>query len=165
MLGRATGWCCPERSPAFGSALGSALGAIVVSALTPGWAVVSDGLGYCSVGGVALVVSTPVGGTVVVVSYPVSGVIDVSAGAGVVGAAVVSTGAAMVVSAGWVTAVVSPRSGAAPVSSSDLLWHAARVAAAARIQRVFICSLLVATNALPAKGFVADVRQPRACLD
>ncbi len=37
--------------------------------------------------------------------------------------------------------VLSPRSGAAPVSSAPRLWHAANVAAAARIQRVFIvCS-------------------------
>ena len=36
-----------------------------------------------------------------------------------------------------VTAVVSPRSGAAPVSS-DLLWQAAKVAAAASIQIIFM---------------------------
>jgi hypothetical protein len=59
-----------------------------------------------------------------------------------------------------VTAVVSPRFGAAPVSS-DRLWHAAKVAAAARIQSVFISSLLVATESCP-RGLVADVRQLRA---
>jgi hypothetical protein len=37
------------------------------------------------------------------------------------------------------TIVLSPRSGAAPVSS-DRLWQAAKVAAAARIQRVFMIS-------------------------
>ena len=56
-----------------------------------------------------------------------------------------------------------PRSGAAPVSSARL-WQAAKVAAAARIQRVFMSSLLVATGALPARGVVADIRQLRACV-
>jgi hypothetical protein len=39
---------------------------------------------------------------------------------------------------GVVVIVVSPRSGAAPVSSFGRLWQAAKVAAAARIQRVFM---------------------------
>jgi hypothetical protein len=52
---------------------------------------------------------------------------------------VLSVGAAWVVSAA--TAVVSPRSGAAPTSSSDRLWHAANEAAAASIRRYLMnCS-------------------------
>src|SRR5262245_1261491 len=57
------------------------------------------------------------------------------------------------------TAVVS-RSGAAPVSSARL-WQAAKVAAAARIQRVFMIS--PSGDRSPARwGVVADVRQLRA---
>jgi hypothetical protein len=53
----------------------------------------------------------------------------------------VSTGVvACVVSYPLFTEAVSPRSGAAPVSSEDRLWQAAKVAAAARIQRVFMFS-------------------------
>ena len=78
------------------------------------------------------------------------GVIDVSVG--VVGTIEVSLGVvgAIVVSAGWfvmvlvsapvVTAVVSPRSGAAPISSSPR-WQAASVAAAASIQIIFMWTL------------------------
>src|SRR6185295_16508677 len=59
------------------------------------------------------------------------------------------------------TAAVSPRSGAAPVSSARL-WQAAKVAAAARIQRVFMIS--PSGDRGPARrGVVADIRQPRAC--
>jgi hypothetical protein len=58
-------------------------------------------------------------GIVLVVSY-----------VGVVGAVVSRDGVAVI--------VVSPRSGAAPVSSFGRLWQAAKVAAAARIQRVFM---------------------------
>jgi hypothetical protein len=54
---------------------------------------------------------------------------DVSAGAAVV-----------VVSYPLFTDAESPRSGAAPVSSDDRLWQAAKVAAAARIQSVFMFS-------------------------
>src|SRR5437773_2271618 len=53
-----------------------------------------------------------------------------------------------------------PRLGGA-AGSSDRLWHAAKVAAAARIQSVFISSLLVAAESCP-RGLVADVRQLRA---
>jgi hypothetical protein len=60
----------------------------------------------------------------------------VSGVVGVVGAIVVS--ALIPVSAGVWTVVVSPRAGAAPVSSSARLWQAASVAAAARIQIAFI---------------------------
>lgn len=111
-----------------------------------------------SVGGAA-------GGTTPVVSAGgagywalVSGAIAVSLGAGA-GAMVVSLGCAvvsMVVVVSLVTAVVSPRSGAAPTSSSDRLWQAARVAAAAKIQRVFmsVCSPKAAIT-LPAQGLAA----------
>jgi hypothetical protein len=50
----------------------------------------------------------------------------------------VSAVGAAVVSYDGVVIVVSPRSGAAPVSSFGRLWQAAKVAAAARIQRVFM---------------------------
>jgi len=93
-------------------------------------------------------------------------VIDVSA-LGAVGctAVVVSylaVGLAAVVSYPLV-AVLSPRSGAAPISSSDRLWHAAKVAAAARIQRVFMSSLLVATEPCPHWASSPIVRPLRAC--
>jgi len=110
-----------------------------------------------------LVVSAPVLGGVVGWTLEVStlglGVVG-AVGAAVVSYPVLAFDGFIVVSLFMVvsvfTMVVSPRFGAAPVSSLRL-WHAAKVAAAARIQRVFISSLLVATRALPAWGVVADV--------
>jgi hypothetical protein len=72
-----------------------------------------------------------VGAALVVVSVGVVGVIAVSAGCAVL----VVSNPPVVVS--FVTAVVSPRSGAAPMSSSPLLWQAASDAAAASIQSIF----------------------------
>jgi hypothetical protein len=80
-----------------------------------------------------------------------------------VGTIAVSLGCAVTPAVSVVTAVVSPRSGAAPTSSSDRLWQAARVATAAKIQRVFmsVCSPKAAI-ALPAQGLAATCHKPRA---
>ncbi len=89
--------------------------------------VVSYPLDGAVVEGLAIEVSLaePDGAVVLVVSYlPADGLAGID---------VVSEPLVMVLS--------PPRSGAAPVSSAPRLWHAANVAAAARIQRVFIvCS-------------------------
>ena len=79
-------------------------------------------------------VSLGVVGTIPV-SLGVVGTIDVSLG--VVGTAAVSVGVVGTIEVSVMTAVVSPRSGAAPMSSSPR-WQAASVAAAASIQIIFI---------------------------
>jgi hypothetical protein len=112
--------------------------------------VLSDGVALVLSVGVALVLSLQPPAEVVSVvgaAMDVSALIPASLGCAavvsVVGAGVcpivLSLGIAWVVSAA--TAVVSPRSGAAPTSSSDRLWHAANEAAAASIKRYLMnCS-------------------------
>jgi hypothetical protein len=82
---------------------------------------------YPPLGCVVLVVSYD---GVVVLAVSCDGIVLVVSYDGVAVAAVSCDGVAVI--------VVSPRSGAAPVSSFGRLWQAAKVAAAARIQRVFM---------------------------
>jgi hypothetical protein len=73
---------------------------------------------------------------------------------------VLSVCAALAVSAA--TEVVSPRSGAAPTSSSDRLWQAAREAAAASINRYLMKLLLERRDPARLRVSFTVVRVPRA---